>query len=534
MSKIIKQADVFRILLCGSNQDAIYENEDLVTATGGSTTTIISTSDLTETADDHYVGYVAECIEATNTENEGVCRLITSFANGTDTGTVDAFPASVSSGDNFRLIDTGIAFAVEETGGASVTVDCPAISDTYNIHREEAEHFFYDENQGDLSTYLSPISADNKTAEQLISAFSAGSFTVADDSLNTAVGDLFVPVQYIHGSCEVSTEIARPEKVSKIGALGKVSQPCNRIKNATATIETYVNECLKPLLKSAFYNEDNGSGGSAQIPGSNTTTLLLDTDEGDNFSVGDLIEINGQIREVTVISDDTLTIAPALSIAPEAGDPVTKGLQFYPKLGESLQFFGLESWHGDFQCEILYGCTANFTFSGERGSLCKCSVEVTSCGFFERPTTRSWRTYLPSKKHASSDRARIYIGSTELELIKFSINTGVSIIDKESLNSPNGKYSKELANCEPTLTATVMFDSNSLKLFNEKYSSHTADVLVECGDTKKIGFIFKNAQINSSTWADSNGVYVVDLEIVPTEILSRGQDASPFRLALFQ
>lgn len=84
-----------------------------------------------------------------------------------------------------------------------------------------------------------------------------------------------------------------------------------------------------------------------------TTSIVLVASGGENFAVGDAVLIEGEVTWVTVITDDTLTVSPALSEAPGTGKAVGAGVHY--KLADERLSFAAKFWRGDITREDYTG-----------------------------------------------------------------------------------------------------------------------------------------------------------------------------------
>jgi hypothetical protein len=94
-----------------------------------------------------------------------------------------------------------------------------------------------------------------------------------------------------------------------------------------------------------------------------TTSLVLVASDGVKFRVGQAILIDVsvggtgvyEIAWITVITTDTLTISPALSLAPPVNRAIGAGIHFRPSIYE-LKSLYLKFWRGDITLEKYTGC----------------------------------------------------------------------------------------------------------------------------------------------------------------------------------
>lgn len=112
--------------------------------------------------------------------------------------------------------------------------------------------------------------------------------------------------------------------------------------------------------------EERISTASLTISGSTTSTIELDTADGDNHREGEAILIDPtvagsgayEVAFITSISSDQLTVSPALSLAPPAGRTVAAGVHYTLSKNE-LKSFWCQFWRGDVTLEKYKGCKVN-------------------------------------------------------------------------------------------------------------------------------------------------------------------------------
>lgn len=117
----------------------------------------------------------------------------------------------------------------------------------------------------------------------------------------------------------------------------------------------------EPLWESAI-GERSASTASTTTTGSTTTTVVLTTGGGNGFKVGQHIIIDPtaggtgvyEVTRITAISTDTLTVSPALSVAPPTGRTVAAGVHYRPTITE-LHSLWVQFWRGDITLEKFAG-----------------------------------------------------------------------------------------------------------------------------------------------------------------------------------
>lgn len=532
MSKITKQASTWNHLIAGDSNNPSFIKSFATISTTNTTTF----SGLAATANDEYVGKALLCRKATNLENEGIRREITAFDASTDIGTCDAFPAAISSGDQFYLLNDGLAKFVESTGGSA--------TDVTDSDRTESADFFN-------NCYLDAVAADNNASQYAITDFGSGVATAALTG-NGAIGDLYHVCVYDEGTAELEisqSTVMKDGMIGTLGDLGKYEATTREIKSklsnipvrgsgtaadaSTAAIRSNVGWILRSGLC-----ERLGTG-STVVTGSTTTSIRITDGQYTRFQVGDLICINNEIAEVTVVTNDTgydvLTISPALSAAPAENDVVYHGAQYYPLLGDSFKGMGIRVFSGDFEATVGYGIVyvPKIKFSASTPLIL--DAEGKGLGFYEKPITRVNRMQVPSVYPISSKNSRAYLGSMAL-----SIEGEISFDSKLTyeVRAGNGVdgYDQILTKCEPEVSFKLIWTAAQYALHFAEFTKKTYNLLIHTrgipGNPGIFALFMRNCQLYTKV-SENNGIYFIDCTAKTTNVLTRGESSPLFSLAIF-
>ena len=92
------------------------------------------------------------------------------------------------------------------------------------------------------------------------------------------------------------------------------------------------------LLESALGTEIDSTAGGVDAGGSTDNLIELGGGQGSNFAVGSIVLINGEVRFVTAVNTDQLTLNDPLSAAPVITDVVAGGFTYAPTTADHPPF----------------------------------------------------------------------------------------------------------------------------------------------------------------------------------------------------
>jgi len=103
------------------------------------------------------------------------------------------------------------------------------------------------------------------------------------------------------------------------------------------------------LLLSGGWQVVTGTSTTETTSGSTTTVLTVTSAAG--LSENGCVEVNGELRRITNVNvaatPDEITVTPALSVAPTAGDAITAGITYYPKDARADAQDAITAWAGN-------------------------------------------------------------------------------------------------------------------------------------------------------------------------------------------
>jgi hypothetical protein len=299
-------------------------------------------------------------------------RIIDDNGSGTLTFENNGFPGQVTSGVAYEIWKSPEPVVVVDSSGGET--DCV---DAYRTEADTATADFWD------GYYLVPITGNRRGKVAEITAFTPGTGTfVLATGLGGALaaGDVCLLRKWVEVSNvslpKVHDYIKRPmNRVNFAVGDGLLGARSGEVSFTTwvygsgtlAGADTPANaSVLSGLFGAAGLEEAIGK--TAQIgAGSTTTAVKVVTGKWENLTIGQLVQVNGNIRRITAQTDggagvDTVTVSPALPYAPASGD-LLRGMRCYQK-----------STDGD----GMYGVTIEFEVDGIRHTMtgCKGSVDL--------------------------------------------------------------------------------------------------------------------------------------------------------------
>jgi hypothetical protein len=346
------------------------------------------------TDDASFVGYILECVEATNPENLWLRRMIkrTNFAGAEFE--CDGFPAVIAMGDKFRLYQTPDApFVCTTAGVAAVTIACAGRTEAIDYWNGNA-------NEGGcyLEAIRSGIDETPGDYHPLITDWAFAGTTVTVDTITPgakSVGDLYRAVRHLDVTAAAMVAEESPPIIREglLGADGRdYSVPGRRAASAAldmvfrgpGTGRDGLKTELHDLLDCVFTSvepADSTTGAVAHAlthyfgtaPG--VVGRMLLSPWGDAFMVESIAAAN-QIN----VTPDLRHLPPAAG-----GDVMLGGWTYTP--AQLVRFaLSLYGWRGN-SIEIdAYGGVPAFTISGAKGEQLKVGVAIQFADWVRRTT----------------------------------------------------------------------------------------------------------------------------------------------------
>lgn len=287
-------------------------------------------------------------------------------------------------------IVSSVQFAIWKSPEPVIVADGVADTTHFNDdYRDEDDDFWKD-------YYVMPINGDARGEIKKVTAFdktggaTEGLFTTEEFTNTINAGDVILIGKFIEGSFEAlpggpeyiermtnrvnyargagtlggrSGEFAFKSRAHGSGTLATAGSPAN------ATV-------LSPLFSPAGLEERIGTSSTVGA-GSNTTDVKINTASVENHEIGDLVMHNGHVRRVTGLTDggvgvDTVTVSPALPLAPASGDVL----------------YAMRTYYKSTDAASLYGCGIEVEIDGIRTIMtgCKGNLELA----FTTPVEFAW------------------------------------------------------------------------------------------------------------------------------------------------
>lgn len=258
------------------------------------------------------------------------------------------------------------------------------------------------------------------------------------------------------------------------------------------------------------------SASGTTVSGSGSSTTVIDVTSAAGFEAGDFVMIGGEVRKVvtpnTTPTPDTLTITPALSVAPEDTTVVYGSERFTPyDTGHpSGTFFVLvdDQWRQVNGAVITIGITGTF---GEKITM---SVEGTGEAFaVTDPQTIDsiipWSTNAPIKFIVGE----FFHGSSEFgaNSLSFTVNAGAELT-RDTLENQQAFVTSRAA----TIQANLRNQSENLKTQTEANGTQATLIAVWSSSTVEAHgntvSVAGNAQIQDpSAYTSVNGLEYYDV-----------------------
>lgn len=438
-------------------------------------TTVIDTSADSGGADTYNGTHWVKVISGTN---KGLWkRVVDDNGSGTLTLENNGFPNQVDSGDEYEIwLSPDPVVIVESSSGETDMVDA-----TRNEAAVNSAEFW-------VGYYACPITGNRRGKIAQITGFTAGTGTfVLASGLGGALaaGDVVLLRRFIEASDlslgpsedynrraqnRVNFAVGDGVVGARGGTLGFATQVVASGSLSASGSVASANNTARGLMEACGLEELVGTSMTAQAS-CTTTSLKIATGTWENVvQVGTAVMHNGNVSFVTAItdgggSDDTLTIAPALPVAPAASD-VIYASRMYKK-----------STDGD-----TYGCLVEaeidgirYTMTGMKGNvtLTDAAVPMFSFEFNVDHYIREIEAapYNPNTAYTSTapvqahDRIA-YLDATKVDVKGFTATPGTEVAPKmvQGSSGINGRAGYHITgyNCGGTWREIISSSGDSL------------------------------------------------------------------------
>ena len=473
-----------------------YHTVKTFSASGaGSTTTIVSTTlGAQGDTNDDFVGYIVECTDADNTQNQGLRRRILANNDATNTLTTDAFPAATSSGDQFLLMIPPHALCVasdtNNTSNYIVTRD-----------RDEADDY-WDGAAAEGGPYIEVVAADNASTTNhpmVVDSSNANQHIVFNSTTNlngaVAVGDYFELWHHPEVMNDALLECTE-ELIDRRTFTGYYGSQASRAGNraASGTLELAFRgpgagrigshaECHEPYR--CVFDATNSGGNSTADAGCTTTSFAYTVG---NHAVGQMgVTSDGYVVMVTADSGSAYTVTPAMGVAPAAGATLYGMTTYKPTTCINLAL-AIKQWRGKQLIEYVWGAVPSVAISGERGGWLKIALnfqgaDCMQIGASGTEPNRTWYPRLPTVAPVKLGNMRAMVDGVSWGLRTFSFDPGLDIQPKPNLAAPNDTDGFEIVNDNPAGQLEVFYDASTRKSIDDFLAGKEIGLMIQAGST---------------------------------------------------
>lgn len=398
-----------------------------------------------------HVGCLVECVSATNRANIGRRVMVRASDSVAGTFTVDAWPANVSVGDVFQLLDTPDAPAILSAVGAAGTLVA--------ANRGEANDY-WDGTEAEGGPYIEVVNADNllRSYHPRVTnwTLATNTFDVTPTHVPAAVvGDFCRVVKHLDvlNAALVVPEIPELVRESLTGGYGR-ERGEQGLRAAQGTYEmpfrgpgigraglkndTYdffdcvftPTNVLNNIAVAAGTDLEHIHYG-AGAPALGTMGL---TPEGDAFMV-----------ETTPVGA-AFDVTPHLRTIPTTGGVCTGGYTF-TESATTRKALTVYQWDGNHVETILYGGVPSLKVSFAKGEFTKIEASVAFADWYRRyldvsgptdPAEREWFPRLPTNQALMSKDLRLVFSDTiDFPVTAGTIELGPELADDANLAAHN-------------------------------------------------------------------------------------------------
>lgn len=369
--------------------------------------------------------------------------------------------------------------------------------------------------------WMVPLTGNRRGQKSRITGFvsSSGTFTLApgfDGAL--AAGDVCVLRRYIDVTAIRNglTNAFNPRPLNRLdggkpdGSVGPKAGTfgfdARVVTGVDAGGSTILPPPLAPAIQACGFKEfrNNAATGDATESGSTTTGIEIGTGSWENFTIGGLVSVEGEMAFLTGQTDgggaeDTLTVTPALGLAPDAAAtmPATWCYRRNRRGADSDYFSCTIEYEVDGIRTIMTGCKGNLTISGEEELMMSFEFNV---DHWVREKQVNCVDYLgdaySTENPIQGYERRCYVGATAVDLgaISASLNNEVTPRKVQGAYGINGRAGFAHARCNPGVTArklAVVESGEHLPADEEWFSRTTLDLMIFWGTSIQGGFALR-------------------------------------------
>lgn len=405
----------------------------------------------------------------------------------------DGFPNQVANAVDYELWKSPEAvIVVDSSGDASTIVD--AVRDEPNDYWE--------------GHWIQPLTGNRRGEIQRCSNFvsSTGTFTLDDAFTGVlAAGDVCVLRRYIDVSNIRNglTQMFNPRPINRLdgtkpdGSVGAKAGTFGfdaRVQGGALVGGSMVQPPLAPAIQACGFTEErSGYGGNTQAS-CTTTALKVDTASWEYYYISALLSVLGEMAFVTAMTDgggadDTITISPALGVAPDSGAYIGESWNYRRnRRAEDSDYHACTiEYETDGVRYLMTGCKGNLTISGDGELVFGFDFQVDHWIREVQPScvddlSDVYSTRTPVQAH----ERRCYINGSAVELggISASLNNEVAPRKVQGQYGINGRAGFGHAGTNPGITARKLLavvSGEHLPLDEQWFSRDDLDVMIFWG-----------------------------------------------------
>jgi len=221
--------------------------------------------------------------------------------------------------------------------------------------------------------------------------------------------------------------------------------------------------------------------------GSSTSAIKITTGSWENYTVGNMVIVNGEATFITSLTDgagaaDTVNVSPVLSLAPEAADVLYATCGYHKSIDADVYGVCLELERDGLR-ETYTGCKGSVQLVDGAAPELTWTMQVDHyTREIEAAPYSGVTSYSAAPAVQSKDRIA-YIDSTKTDIAAFTATPGTVVVPKnvQGASGINGRSAFQLSNFAARATWAELLDASSATLPQEqRYQARTA------GDVKVI------------------------------------------------
>lgn len=499
----IRNANEAVLSYCPDQDDPIQVIGYGFTSSAGNAggTTLIDTAGIAESgAADTYNGrYWVTMLAGTN---KGLSkRIIDDDGAGTLTLEGNGFPNQIAITQRYMIWKSSEALIVVDASGAATNI-VDAIRDEIDAQDEYWDYY-----------YVTPISGARAGEIKVVSAFAGGTgtFTTGAFTGALAAGDTCLLRRFLEAN-NVNVSYSEPyiepfgRRLNFSRGIGRTGARAATITfdvpmqgtGAITTIQTAAGEYARSanisgLLQAVGLVESIGRRTDIDDVGAagTTTSLLVDTATHEYFDIGDAIQWAGNVAWITAKTDgagaaDTLTVTPALPLAPKNNDAIYAGRTY--KIDTDAQRKGVTLyWERDGLRETFFQCKGNVEFvPGDSGAIvARFNLQATHYVREIEDEQCNPQAAYATQEYILGEARRVYVDGTQTDVKAVTFTPGSVAVAKNTSGRYGLNGSSEFQHVDSNAggTLTVMLEDTDDGMTAEEHwqTQESLDIAIAYG-----------------------------------------------------